>query len=80
MQTVFFETRLYNMFLLQNDEQESDMYREGARMKNQFIQNGHLNMRKVLEKFVEYFDDIYGDRDEKFMGKQMVERDILCCS
>ena len=24
-------------------------------------------MRKVLEKFVEYFDDIYGDRDEKFM-------------
>ena len=62
-----FETRLYNMFLLQNDEQESDMYREGARMKNQFIQNGHLNMRKVLEKFVEYFDDIYGDRDEKFM-------------
>ena len=49
-----FETRLYNMFLLQTDEQESHMYREGARMKNQFIQNGHLNMRKVLEKFVEY--------------------------
>lgn len=62
-----FETRLYNMFLLQSDEQESDMYREGARMKNQFIRNGHLDMRKVLEKFVEYFDDIYGDRDEKFL-------------
>ena len=58
------------MFLLQNDEQESDMYREGARMKNQFIQNGHLNMRKVLEKFVEYFDDIYGDRDEKVYGSR----------
>ena len=43
------------------------MYREGARMKNQFIRNGHLDMRKVLEKFVEYFDDIYGDRDEKFL-------------
>lgn len=24
-------------------------------------------MRRILEKFVEYFDDIYGDRDEKFL-------------
>ena len=24
-------------------------------------------MWRILEKFVEYFDDIYGDRDEKFL-------------
>ena len=44
-----------------------DVYREGARLKNQFIHDGALDMRRILEKFVEYFDDIYGDRDEKFL-------------
>ena len=62
-----FETRLYNMFLMSTDEQEKDVYREGARLKNQFIHDGALDMRRILEKFVEYFDDIYGDRDEKFL-------------
>ena len=62
-----FETRLYNMFLMSTDEQEKDVYREGARLKNQFIHDGTLDMRRILEKFVEYFDDIYGDRDEKFL-------------
>ena len=62
-----FETRLYNMFLMSTDEQEKDVYREGARLKNQFIHDDVLDMRQILEKFVEYFDDIYGDRDEKFL-------------
>ena len=62
-----FETRLYNMFLMSTDEQEKDVYREGARLKNQFIHDGALDMRRILEKFVEYFDNIYGDRDEKFL-------------
>ena len=62
-----FETRLYNMFLMSTDEQEKDVYREGARLKNQFIHDGALDMWRILEKFVEYFDDIYGDRDEKFL-------------
>lgn len=61
-----FEIRLYNMFLTSAAEQGTDIYEAGARNKNQFINNGHLDMRRVLEKFVEYFDDIYGDRDEKF--------------
>ena len=61
-----FEIRLYNMFLTSAAEQGTDIYEAGARNKNQFIRNGHLDMKRVLEKFVEYFDDIYGDRDEKF--------------
>ena len=32
-----------------------------------FIKNGKLDMEHLLEKFVEHFDDIYGDRDEKFV-------------
>ena len=64
------------MFLMSTDEQEKDVYREGARLKNQFIHDGALDMWRILEKFVEYFDDIYGDRDEN-SWKRMAG-DILC--
>lgn len=42
------------------------IYSEGAKYKNQFIVDGHLNVRKVLEKFVETFDFLYGDQGEAF--------------
>ena len=29
--------------------------------------NGHLNVRRVLERFVESFDALYGDADETFL-------------
>lgn len=61
-----FETRLYNMFLTSCAEQGEVIYAEASRQKNQFIKNGHLDMYLVLEKFVEFFDDIYGDREQKF--------------
>ena len=62
-----FETRLYNRYLLDYKEQNSEIYTEGSRQKNQFIVNGQLNVRLVLEKFVETFDYLYGDRNETFL-------------
>ncbi|MCD7946392.1 MAG: ATP-binding protein [Clostridiales bacterium] len=62
-----FESRLYNNFLLKFREQNSDIYTQGAVQKNQFIVDGHLNVRRILEKFVETFDYLYGDRDEEFL-------------
>lgn len=62
-----FETRLYNNYLLKFDEQNSDIYSEGSKQKSQFIIDGHLNVRRVLEKFVETFDYLYGDQDETFL-------------
>ena len=62
-----FEMRLYSKFLLDYKEQNSSIYNEGARQKNQFIIDGHLNVRLVLEKFVETFDYLYGDRTESFL-------------
>lgn len=62
-----FESRLYNRYLLDYKEQNSDIYTEGSRLKNQFIASGHLNVRLVLEKFVETFDYLYGNRDETFL-------------
>ena len=45
----------------------SESFQYGQRDASQFIQNGRLNMDLVLEKFVEFFTDIYGDNDEKFI-------------
>ncbi len=62
-----FEMRLYNRFLSVEEMRESDIYRASICDKNQFIIGGHLNMRLVLEKFVEHFDELYKDSEEKFI-------------
>lgn len=61
-----FETVLYNLFLAE-EAVNSSIAKDGFLDKNQFISHGHLNMRLVLEKFVTHFDDLFGDRTEKFM-------------
>ena len=61
-----FEIRLYNLFLTTPQMQDTGMYRAAIQDKNQFIENGRLNMRLVLEKFVRYFDDLYGEREKTF--------------
>lgn len=61
-----FEMRMLNMFITE-ESLKSDAFRCGERDKNQFIQNGRLDMELVLEKFVEYFHDVYGENDEKFV-------------
>lgn len=62
-----FETRLYNMFLTIPEVQNSDMCKAAYQSKNQFTRDGHLDMKLVLEKFVFYFQDIYGDHEQKFL-------------
>lgn len=62
-----FEMRLYNKFLLDFKEQNNDIYMKSSCQKNQFIINNHLNVRLVLEKFIETFDYLYGDQDESFL-------------
>lgn len=62
-----FETRLYNRFLSMEDLQENDIYKASLWDKNQFIVGGHLDMRLILERFVQHFSDIYADSDEKFV-------------
>ncbi|MDO5423950.1 MAG: AAA-like domain-containing protein [Eubacteriales bacterium] len=61
-----FETRLYNLFLTDPEVQNSDIYRASFQSMNQFIRNGHLDMKRVLEKFVLYFHDLYGDQNQRF--------------
>lgn len=62
-----FETRLYNYFLTLPESQNGDIYRTALYDKNQFVHDGRLDMKLILEKFVFHFNDIYGDRDERFL-------------
>lgn len=61
-----FETVLYNLFISE-EFATSKMYDAGLKEGSQFIVGGHLNVWRVLEKFVETFDDLYGDRDDTFL-------------
>ena len=61
-----FETRLYNYFLSE-EELSSTMGKMAQRDKSYFIRDGRLDMDMVLKKFVDYFTEIYGDNDEKFI-------------
>lgn len=65
-----FETRLYNWYLSTAEMQEQEMYKASLLDKNQFVVEGHLNMRRVLEKFVEHFSSIYYDRDISFLEEE----------
>ncbi|MCD8134099.1 MAG: ATP-binding protein [Clostridiales bacterium] len=62
-----FETRLYNYFLTLPEAQGGEMYQMAFRNRNQFIRDGYLDMELILRKFTEHFDDVYGDREQKFI-------------
>lgn len=61
-----FETILYDFFLTSKQMQATEMYKEAAQAKPQFVQNGILNMDLILEKFILHFNDIYGSQPDKF--------------
>ena len=71
-----FETRLYNFFLSQS-ELDSPSYKAGTEEKNRFVRAGHLDMERVLRRFVEIYDDLYGNRQETFMEAEGRQRFLL---
>ncbi len=65
-----FETRLYNLFLSNEEWKEQEIYTASVRDKNQFVVGGYLNVRRILERFVVHFNDIYGDCTERFVEEE----------
>ncbi len=61
-----FETILYNWFLSE-EALGNEMHKAALQDKNQFIQNGHLNMELILSRFVVHFNELYGGREESFL-------------
>lgn len=50
-----FDTLLYNYYLSSSEIQDMGIYRASLQDRSQFIVNGNLNMRLILEKFVRAF-------------------------
>lgn len=65
-----FDTLLYNHFLSLDEFKSSNMYKASLRDKNLFIRDGHLDMQRILEKFVAHFHELYGDRKEEFLEEE----------
>lgn len=63
-----FEMCLLNLFMA--EESGNDIYAQGGSDRIGFIKENKLNMELVLKKFVEYFTDIYGQKEEGFIEKQ----------
>lgn len=72
-----FEMRLYNYFLTTNEAQNSLIFKAASRDKTQYIKDGRLDMETVLEKYVEHFDSIYGDRNEPFSEEEGRRRFLM---
>lgn len=64
-----FETKLYDLFLSELS-MDNALGQTANAEPNQFIVGGMLQMRLVMEKFYQYFMEIYGDSDQKFIEKQ----------
>ncbi|MCQ2309504.1 MAG: AAA-like domain-containing protein [Bacteroidales bacterium] len=68
MSNRIFETRLYNLFTAEARMEEIGQH--GSLDKNQFIVNGMLNMRRLIERFVVHYNDIYGSQGDAFKEKE----------
>ncbi|MEZ3444515.1 MAG: ATP-binding protein [Lachnospiraceae bacterium] len=63
-----FEMYLMNFFMTE-EAAKSEVYLRGDRDRVGFIRDNRLDMDLVLKKFVEYFHEICGDKDEAFIEK-----------
>ncbi|MDE6406705.1 MAG: AAA-like domain-containing protein, partial [Lachnospiraceae bacterium] len=63
-----FEMCLLNLFMAK-EAIRSEVYTQGGSDRIGFIKNDMLDMDLVLKKFVEYFSEICGQKDTKFIEK-----------
>jgi hypothetical protein len=61
-----FETMLYEYFIQEKLEEEDIAVRD----KSQFMENGFLNMDRVVERFVKFYDEVYGGKSQKYLEKE----------
>jgi len=63
-----FETMLYNLFAAEMSQER--IFNEGSIDKSRFVVEGHLDVRGILERFVQHFNDIYGSEPDSFLEKE----------
>lgn len=72
-----FEMRLYNLFLSDEELKNNVFFRAGDLARNQFVEDGKLNMRLILERFCETYTEIYGPLTDRFKEKDGRELFLL---
>ena len=72
-----FETRLYNLFLSDEELKDNVFTRAGDLAKNQFVTNGKLNMRLIMERFIATYTEVFGPLKERFKEKDGREQFLL---
>ena len=67
------ETMLYTLFI--SEEKQSKIYGLGEVDKNQFVHDGYIDMRRLMERFCVHFNEIYRlGHDDEFVennGRQI---------
>lgn len=58
---------LADYYLSLDEIRSFDIYKASLRDKNQFVDNGRLNMKLILERFAESFTDLYDRKGERFI-------------
>ncbi len=72
-----FETRLYNLFLSDEELKNNVFSREGELAKNRFVEDGKLNMRLILERFKDTYTEVCGPLVDRFKEKDGREQFLL---
>ncbi|MEY8516216.1 AAA-like domain-containing protein [Lachnospiraceae bacterium 29-84] len=64
-----FETRLYNGFLAEKSRKKEleGITGHGGGNGNRFVKDGRLDMELVLQKFVDYYEEVFPEYNEKFL-------------
>lgn len=64
-----FETWLYNLFA--SEERTSEFYRKSEEYHNQFIHDGQLDMRRLIERFSVHFNETFRPgHDDRFVERE----------
>ena len=71
-----FETQLYDMFLSETAV-NNQMYMKVSSDRNQFIVSGMLQMPLAMQKFYEYYEEIYSEKDQKFNRRNRKWKDYV---
>lgn len=72
-----FETMLYNLFLSDEELKSNVFSREGQLARNQFVQDGKLNMRLILDSFIKTYTQVCGPLQDRFKEKDGREQFLL---
>ncbi|MBR4341695.1 MAG: AAA-like domain-containing protein [Lachnospiraceae bacterium] len=72
-----FETRLYNLFLSDEELNNNIFFRKGDLERNIFVKDGSLNMRLILEHFITTYTEVCGPLIDRFKEKDGRELFLL---